>query len=443
MARRSSASAWRCSRSPPRCSPIRRSPRASPTASSPIAATSGPTPIRTAPACCPSCSRRASAMSATSITRSTCRCTSSSATANISTPPARASAISSPAGCPALPGELPRLSDWTDHLSTAFPEVRLKSFLEMRGADGGPWSRICALPALWVGLLYDDDALDAAWDEVKHWSMSEREALRDAVPRLAKTPAAPAAPPPLTRRKKSVDRALRDPAGSERRRRPQLYWERCGNPAAASPRSSCTAAPAPAAARTIAASSTRSATTSSCSTSAAAAARRLMPRSRPTPPGTSSTTWSACASWRGTNAGWSLAAPGARPWRSLTPRPTGPAPPSWCCAASSPSASRSSTGSTNRAPRKSSPTNGGNSSRRSPKGERGDIVVAYQRRLTGSDRAEQLIAAKAWSKWEAETVTLLPDPHVIEEFTNDEFAIAIARIENHYMAHKAGSTKAS
>ena len=86
---------------------------------------------------------------------------------------------------PALPGELPTDSDWWDHLSTAFPEVRLKSFLEMRGADGGPWNRICALPALWVGLLYDDVALDAAWELVKGWSMDEREALRDAVPRLA------------------------------------------------------------------------------------------------------------------------------------------------------------------------------------------------------------------------------------------------------------------
>ncbi|QWC57598.1 glutamate--cysteine ligase [Erythrobacter sp. 3-20A1M] len=84
-----------------------------------------------------------------------------------------------------LPGEKPRESDWWDHLSTAFPEVRLKSFLEMRGADGGPWSRICALPALWVGLLYDQTALDAAWDLVKDWSMEEREALRDAVPKLA------------------------------------------------------------------------------------------------------------------------------------------------------------------------------------------------------------------------------------------------------------------
>lgn len=86
---------------------------------------------------------------------------------------------------PALPGEKPRLSDWSDHLSTAFPEVRMKSFLEMRGADGGPWNRICALPAFWVGLLYDQTALDAAWDLVKRWSMAEREQLRQDVPRLA------------------------------------------------------------------------------------------------------------------------------------------------------------------------------------------------------------------------------------------------------------------
>jgi len=92
---------------------------------------------------------------------------------------------------PGLPGEKPRVSDFIDHLSTIFPEVRLKSFLEMRGADGGPWSRICALPALWVGLLYDDGALAAAWDEVKDWSLDARQRLRDAVPRLglkAETP---------------------------------------------------------------------------------------------------------------------------------------------------------------------------------------------------------------------------------------------------------------
>ncbi len=83
-----------------------------------------------------------------------------------------------------LPGEKPTIPDWNDHLSTAFPEVRLKSFLEMRGADGGPHSRICALPAFWVGLLYDDGALDAAWDEVKHWTIEDHQHIRDAVPRL-------------------------------------------------------------------------------------------------------------------------------------------------------------------------------------------------------------------------------------------------------------------
>ncbi|WP_420141986.1 glutamate--cysteine ligase [Sphingomonas sp.] len=85
---------------------------------------------------------------------------------------------------PAMPEEKPRLADWTDHLSTAFPEVRLKSFLEMRGADGGPWNRICALPAFWVGLLYDDQALDAAWDEVKHWTIDDHHRIREQVPRL-------------------------------------------------------------------------------------------------------------------------------------------------------------------------------------------------------------------------------------------------------------------
>jgi glutamate--cysteine ligase len=75
---------------------------------------------------------------------------------------------------PVYPGHLPTLNDWADHLTTAFPEVRLKKFLEMRGADGGPWSRLCALPALWVGLLYDGTALDAAWDLVKDWTTSER-----------------------------------------------------------------------------------------------------------------------------------------------------------------------------------------------------------------------------------------------------------------------------
>lgn len=86
---------------------------------------------------------------------------------------------------PQIPGEKPRISDFVDHLSTIFPEVRLKSFLEMRGADGGPWSRICALPALWVGLLYDDQALDEAWQLVKGWTKDQHEEVRRAVPKLA------------------------------------------------------------------------------------------------------------------------------------------------------------------------------------------------------------------------------------------------------------------
>jgi len=85
----------------------------------------------------------------------------------------------------ALPGVHPTLRDWSDHMTTAFPEVRLKKYLEMRGADGGPWNRLCALPAFWVGLLYDDAALDAAWDLVRDFSMEERHALRDGVPRHA------------------------------------------------------------------------------------------------------------------------------------------------------------------------------------------------------------------------------------------------------------------
>jgi len=79
---------------------------------------------------------------------------------------------------PALPGETPTLSDWADHLTTAFPEARIKKFMEMRGADGGPWRRLCALPAFWVGLMYDQSSLDAAWDLVKHWDAETREALR-------------------------------------------------------------------------------------------------------------------------------------------------------------------------------------------------------------------------------------------------------------------------
>jgi len=83
---------------------------------------------------------------------------------------------------PELKGIEPMMSDWADHLTTIFPEVRLKKFLEMRGADGGSWQRICGLPALWTGLYYDQVALDAAWDMVKDWSAEERQAMRDSVP---------------------------------------------------------------------------------------------------------------------------------------------------------------------------------------------------------------------------------------------------------------------
>lgn len=86
---------------------------------------------------------------------------------------------------PLLPGELPRISDWADHVTTVFPEVRLKKYLEMRGADGGPWRRLCALPALWVGLLYDDAALDAAEALVADWSSEDHAQLRAEVPRQA------------------------------------------------------------------------------------------------------------------------------------------------------------------------------------------------------------------------------------------------------------------
>ncbi|HTJ64419.1 MAG TPA: glutamate--cysteine ligase [Alphaproteobacteria bacterium] len=86
---------------------------------------------------------------------------------------------------PGLPGELPTMSDWADHMTTIFPEVRLKKYLEMRGADGGPAEHIDALPALWTGLLYDRDSLTAAWDLVKGWTTEVRAELRASVPRDA------------------------------------------------------------------------------------------------------------------------------------------------------------------------------------------------------------------------------------------------------------------
>jgi len=83
-----------------------------------------------------------------------------------------------------LPGERATISDWANHVSTVFPEVRLKRYLEMRGADSGPWRRFPALSAYWVGLLYDEDALELAWAMVKDWTAHERQKLRDDVPRL-------------------------------------------------------------------------------------------------------------------------------------------------------------------------------------------------------------------------------------------------------------------
>ncbi|MCZ4108673.1 glutamate--cysteine ligase [Brevundimonas diminuta] len=84
----------------------------------------------------------------------------------------------------ALPGDRATDKDWADHLTTLFPEVRLKQYLEMRGADGGPWSRICALPALWAGILYDAPSLAAAWDLCKDWDIADHERLRRDVTRL-------------------------------------------------------------------------------------------------------------------------------------------------------------------------------------------------------------------------------------------------------------------
>ena len=84
-----------------------------------------------------------------------------------------------------VPGQTPGMGDWSDHTTTVFQEVRLKKYIEMRGADGGPWNRICALPALWVGLLYDQGVQDQAWQMVKDWTVEEQQLLRDDTPREA------------------------------------------------------------------------------------------------------------------------------------------------------------------------------------------------------------------------------------------------------------------
>jgi glutamate--cysteine ligase len=116
-----------------------------------------------------------------------------------------------------LPGAVPTLRDWSDHMTTAFPEVRLKQYLEMRGADGGPWNRLCALPAFWVGLLYDDAALDAAWDLVRGFTREQRHAMRDTVPRLAFATPAPLGRGAATLRELALEALKISAAGLQRR----------------------------------------------------------------------------------------------------------------------------------------------------------------------------------------------------------------------------------
>ena len=122
--------------------------------------------------------------SAMSTMRSTCRCISSSAAISYIDVAGQSFRDLMAGKLAALPGERATISDWANHISTIFPEVRLKRYLEMRGADGGPWRRLPALPAFWAGILYDDDSLDAAWDLVKDWTAEERQTLRDDVPKL-------------------------------------------------------------------------------------------------------------------------------------------------------------------------------------------------------------------------------------------------------------------
>jgi glutamate--cysteine ligase len=122
---------------------------------------------------------------------------------------------------PAYPGEKPTMSDWSDHMTTIFPEVRLKKYIEMRGADGGPWRRLCALPAYWVGLLYDGEALDAAWDMVRDWTADEVTAMRNAVPaRGLETPFRDGTVLDLARRSLEISRL-----GLKNRARPDFWGE--------------------------------------------------------------------------------------------------------------------------------------------------------------------------------------------------------------------------
>jgi len=84
---------------------------------------------------------------------------------------------------PTLPGAVPTMADWANHLTTLFPDVRLKKVIEMRGADMGSREMLMALPAFWAGLLYDAAAREAAWALAKDWSAEDRARLRDEVPR--------------------------------------------------------------------------------------------------------------------------------------------------------------------------------------------------------------------------------------------------------------------
>src|SRR5205085_1570038 len=187
---------------------------------------------------------------------------------------------------PQMPGEKPRTTDWVDHLSTAFPEVRLKSFLEMRGADGGRWGRICGLPALWVGLLYDSAALDAAWDLVKHWTIEQREQLRRDVPKLALEAQTPDG--------RTMHELAADVLDISTSAMATAFIGSCAAIPTASRSSSCMAVLAAGRAPIIAGSSIRKSTRSWCSTSAAAANRRPMRALRTTRPGILSTTSKSC-----------------------------------------------------------------------------------------------------------------------------------------------------
>ena len=199
---------------------------------------------------------------------------------------------------------------------------------------------------------------------------------------------------------------------------------------------SCTAAPAPAATIAPAAFSIRTPIASCCSTSAAAAAAGRTPAWSTTPPGTWSRTWSSCASTSASNAGWCSAARGARRSASPTRRRIPSASASWSCAASSCCRSSSCAGSTRKAPARSSPITGRTTSPRFRRQERGDLIQAFYKRLTSDDRATRVAAARAWSVWEAATSYLHVNEENLHKWGEEDFAIAVARIECHYFVNR-------